>query len=75
MLLQIEASRITSEYSSQAFEESTQFDSTNFSDDTKRKLGRVGSYILEPTEMEELSNIISYMGNFYGSFQVGLAHK
>ncbi|KAK2706936.1 hypothetical protein QYM36_014833 [Artemia franciscana] len=67
--LWIEASRITSEYSSLAFEESTQFDSTNFSDDTKRKLGRVGSYILEPAEMEELSNIISYMGNFYGSFQ------
>jgi hypothetical protein len=57
-------------YSDQAFVEASQFDSTNFSPDTKRQLSLVGSQSLSDEEMNELYDIQNQMGNIYASYQV-----
>jgi len=46
-------------YGEQANEEASQFDPTNFSDDTKRQLSKVGGKGLSEEEMQNLSSIIS----------------
>jgi len=57
-------------YGEQANEEASQFDPTNFSDDTKRQLSKVGGKGLSEEEMQNLSSIISEMGSIYGQAKV-----
>lgn len=64
--LQIEAGLLLSEYEAAANEMASQFDQTNFSEDTKRKLSFVGSKSLSDEEMKNLSSLISEMGSLYG---------
>lgn len=62
----IEAGLILSEYGARAFENASQFEPENFSDDTKRQLSRVGSRSISDDEMKTLSFLISEMGSIYG---------
>jgi hypothetical protein len=62
---QIEAALALTVYSSSAFENASDFDPTNFSDDTKRQLFYVGSKSLSDEEMKNLSSLISSMGSIY----------
>lgn len=52
-------------FSAKSFEEASQFDPGNFSEDTKRQLFYVGSKSLSDDEMKNLSSIISEMGSIY----------
>ena len=46
------------------------FDTTNFSDETKRQMSSLYFVSLDDTESAELSNILNQMGAIYGSYQV-----
>ena len=59
-----------SEYGEEALEIASIFDSTNFTEDTRRQLKEVGVQPLPEDEERELSNIISEMGKVYGSTKV-----
>jgi hypothetical protein len=61
-----------SSYGAAAFEEASVFDSTNFAEDVKRQLSKVGSIGLSDEEMKNLSSIISEMGSIYGQASVFL---
>jgi len=61
-----------STFNAEAFENSSQFDTTGFSYDTTRQLSRVGSKSLTDEEMEELSSVIAQMGDIYGSTKICL---
>jgi len=55
------------EYNAEAIVMANTFDTTDFSQDTKRQLSKVGSLSLSTEETEELSGIIAQMGDIYGS--------
>jgi len=57
-------------FNAEAFANASQFNTTNFSPDTKRQLGKVGSKSLPEEEMKELSSILGTMGDIYGSAKV-----
>jgi len=61
-----------SQFNAEAFANSTEFDTTDFSYDTKRQLSKVGSKSLSDEEMEELSTVIAQMGDIYGSTRICL---
>lgn len=53
-----------------AAEEASTFDTTNFSEDTKRQLSYLSYVGLEGPEADELGSILSEMGRIYGEYQV-----
>lgn len=55
-----------SQYEALANEEAGKFNTTNFSQETKRQLFYVGSKSLSDAEMKNLSSLISEMGSIYG---------
>jgi len=46
------------------------FDTTNFSEDTKRQMASLYYIGLDSAESSELSNILNEMSRIYGSYQV-----
>jgi len=56
-----------SEYNGLASQTANTFNTTNFSYDTIRQLGNVGSYELDKEELEEITDVIAKMGEIYGS--------
>lgn len=66
-------------YSSAAYANASQFDSSSFSAGTRRLLNAVGSPGLSPEEMKQLSQIENEMARVYSSHQVSvtryLAHR
>ena len=46
------------------------FDTTDFSEDTKRQMSSLYFVSLDEAESAELSNILGQMGAIYGSYQV-----
>ena len=46
------------------------FDTTNFSEDTKRQMSSLYFVSFDDVESQELSCILSQMGAIYGSYQV-----
>lgn len=60
------------QYQAEAVEEASQFESSEFSEDTRRQLSRVGSRALPDSEMKELKSIILEMGDIYGSTKICL---
>jgi hypothetical protein len=61
-----------SQYQAEALSNATSFNTTDFSEDTKRQLKKVGSIPLPEDEEQELSRIIADMGEIYGSTKVCL---
>ena len=59
-------------YQAEAAEEASQFDSSEFSEDTRRQLSKVGSRALPDSEMAELKSLILEMGEIYGSTKICL---
>ena len=59
-------------YQAEAAEEASQFDSSEFSEDTRRQLSKVGSRALPDSEMAELKSLILEMGDIYGSTKICL---
>ena len=59
-------------YQAEAAEEASQFDSSEFSADTRRQLSKVGSRALPDSEMAELKSLILEMGEIYGSTKICL---
>ena len=59
-------------YQAEAAEEASQFDSSEFSEDTRRQLSKVGSRALPDSEMAELKYLILEMGEIYGSTKICL---
>ena len=59
-------------YQAEAAEEAREFESSEFSEDTRRQLSRVGSLALSDSEMRELKSLILEMGEIYGSTEVCL---
>ena len=57
-------------YYTQAAAEAATFDTTNFSEDTKRQLSYLNYVGLDGAEGRELSSILSEMGRIYGEYQV-----
>lgn len=57
-------------YYAEASANASTFDTTNFSEDTKRQFSYLQSVSLDDAESEELYNILSEMGRIYGSYQV-----
>ena len=64
------AGGVAGAYYGEASANASQFDSTNFSEDTKRQLSYLQSVSLDDAESEELNNLLSEMGRIYGSYQV-----
>ncbi len=56
-------------YYAEASANASTFDTTNFSEDTKRQFSYLQSVSLDDAESEELYNILSEMGRIYGSYQ------
>ena len=61
-----------SEFNDASFQNASEFDTTEFSFDTKRQIEKVGSKSLSKEEMEELSSLQQQMSAIYGSSQVCL---
>jgi len=61
---------LVSQYGDEAFAIADAFDTTDFSEDTKRQLKKVGSRSLPAAESSELAQAISEMGKIYGSTKV-----
>nr|CAH0112907.1 unnamed protein product [Daphnia galeata] len=62
-------SGVAEAYYGEASANASQFDSTTFSEDTKRQLSYLQSVSLDDAESEELNNLLSEMGRIYGSYQ------
>jgi len=56
-------------YYDEASANASQFDATNFSDDTKRQLALITSASLSNDEMNELYDVLDTMGRTYGEYQ------
>ena len=68
------AGGVAGAYYGEASANASQFDSTNFSEDTKRQLSYLQFVSLDDAESEELNNLLSEMGRIYGSYQVYKKH-
>ena len=68
--LKATAGAVAGAYYGEASVNASTFDTTNFSEDTKRQLSYLQSKSLDDAESEELYNILSEMGRIYGSYQV-----
>jgi len=62
----IEAALKLASYSDEAYAIASTFDTSNFTEDTKRQFSFVGKKSLADEEMKNLSGIISAMGSIYG---------
>ena len=59
-----------SSYYQEASKNASTFDTTNFSEDTKRQMASLYSVSLDDEEKAELEGIISQMGLLYATYQV-----
>jgi len=59
-----------SAYYEEASKNASTFDTTNFSEDTKRQMASLYSVSLDDEEKAELEGIISQMGLLYATYQV-----
>jgi len=59
-----------SAYYEKAPKKASTFDTTNFSEDTKRQMASLYSVSLDDEEKAELEGIVSQMGLLYATYQV-----
>ncbi len=64
------ASEKSSDYEAEAGKEAAKFDTTNFSDEVKKRMGLVGSTPLPDEQRKELSEVLSQLSTIYASTKV-----